>query len=325
MLELNFKGLPDLLRHFPDDASARAYFEAERWQGVPTCPYCGCDKYYKLNTGKHYKCGNKQCHKKYSVTVGTIFESSHIPLNIWFAAIYVISSHKKGISSYQLGKDISVTQKTAWFMLHRIREMFREKQHELLNDTVEVDETYMSRKYHSERKPKEFDYTPSWPNIRDKGCVLGMIQRRGKIIVKVFEGASGAPIKAAIKKHVAKNSTLYTDDSYIYRRGLEDYLRDSVTHSAKEYVRGDVHTNNIENFWGIMKRGIYGIYHQISFKHLQRYCDEFTFRHNRRTLADNERFILSLLRPEGRLKYAQLISNEPQKEEPDKEEQNPTG
>ena len=319
-MEFTFKGLPQLLKRFPDDATARHHFEAERWNGVPTCPYCGCDKYYRLNTGKHYKCGNKACHKKYTVTVGTIFESSHIPLNIWFAAMYLIGSHKKGISSYQIAKDLNVTQKTAWFMLHRIREMYREKKHEKLTGTVEADETYMARKFHSEQKPTGFDFTPSWPNIRDKGCVFGMIQRKGKIIVKVFTSNKGEHIKAAIKQHVEKHTTLYTDESHIYKKDLREYYRGAVTHSRKEYVRGDVHTNNVENFWSIMKRGVYGTYHQISFKHLSRYCDEFCFRYNSRKIADNERFSVSLLQPQGRLKYRQLIANEPQKAYPDKEE-----
>ncbi len=314
-MDFNFKGLPQLLKRFPDDASAREFLEAQVWNGTPICPHCGCDKWYKLNDGKTYKCGNRKCHKKYTVTVGMIFHSSHIPLNIWFGALYLMNSHKKGISSHQIAKDLNVTQKTAWFMLHRIRELDRVKEEVTLNQVVEVDETYMARKFHSEIKPQGFDYTPSWPNIKEKGCVLGMIQRKGQVVVKVFESNNGNKIKAAIKKYVEKKSTLYTDGSHIYNAGLEEYNRDSVIHSAKEYVKGNVHTNSIENFWGIMKRGIYGTYHQVSYKHLQRYCDEFSYRFNTRSLPDNERFALSLTKPQGRLTYKQLTKNGYKEEE----------
>ena len=308
-MELNFKGLPQLIKRFPDDATARQYFEQERWGGTPVCPFCGSDKWYKLNDGKTYKCGNKECYKKYTVTVGTVFHGSHIPLNTWFAAMYLVSSHKKGISSHQLAKDINVTQKTAWYLLHRIRSMVKDKAPEQLRGIVEMDETYMARKFHAENKPRDFDFTPSWPNIKDKGCVFGMKQRDGNVIVKVFPDSKAGPIKNAIRQYVHKLSWLYTDDSFIYRRGLEEYKRESVTHSKREYVRGDVSTNQIENFWGIMKRGIYGIYHQVSYKHLERYCDEYSFRFNNRQMKDNERFVLTLRDTVGRLTYAQLISN----------------
>lgn len=207
-------------------------------------------------------------------------------------------------------------------MLHRIREMYRVKEPAKLSGVVEVDETYMARKFHSEQKPQEFDYTPSWPNIKEKGCVFGMVQRKGQVIVKVFESNNAQEIRAAIKNHVEKSSFLFTDGSHLYNKGLEEYKKDNVVHSTREYVKGDVHTNTIENFWGIMKRGIYGTYHQVSYKHLQRYCDEFSFRFNSRDKQDNSRFTLSLTKPEGRLKYKQLISNEPRPKETHKKEEN---
>jgi hypothetical protein len=137
-MDLNFKGLPQLLKHFPDHNSAREYFEQVRWNGTPICPYCSCEKWYKLGKEGQYKCGNRKCHKKYSVTVGTMFQSSHIPLNIWFAAMYLISSHKKGIASHQIAKDLAITQKTAWFMLHRIREMAKEKETVILKGSLHL-------------------------------------------------------------------------------------------------------------------------------------------------------------------------------------------
>lgn len=309
-MDLNFKGLPQLLKRFPDDKTAREYFEQVRWNGCPVCPYCSCEKWYKLKKEGQYKCGNRKCHKKYTVLVGTVFQSSHIPLNIWFAGMYLIASHKKGISSHQIAKDLAITQKTAWFMLHRIREMAKERETVILKGTVEMDEAYLARKYHSEMKPTGFDFTPSWPNIDRKGCVFGMVERGGKVVLKVFPSNKGEGIKKTIKKHVEKNAIIYTDDSTIYQSGLGDYKREYVTHSKKEYVRGKVSTNQIENFWGVMKRGVYGTYHQISYKHLHRYCNEFSYRYNSRVIADNERFNITLNRTEGRLKYSQLISNE---------------
>lgn len=294
---------------------ARKYLEEKLWNGTPVCPFCGCDKWYQLKDNKTYKCGNRKCHKKYTVTVGTIFQSSHIPLNLWFAAMYLMASHKKGISSHQLAKDINITQKAAWHVLHRIRELFRVKEPVILSGIVEADETYMSRKFHSEQKPKDFDYTLSWPNIKDKGCVFGMVQRKGNVVVKVFESNKGEDIKNAIKNNVEKHSWLFTDGSNLYKQGLDKYKKEHVVHSKREYVKGDIHTNNIENFWGVMKRGIYGTYHQVSYKHLQRYCDEFSFRYNSRQEKDNIRFSVSLNKPEGRLKYSQLISNEPREKE----------
>lgn len=319
-MDLHFKGLPQLLKRFPDHESAREYLEQKIWGGTPYCPFCKCDKWYKLGKEGQYKCGNKECHKKYTVTVGTIFHSSHIPLNIWFCAMYIASSHKKGISSHQLAKDLNLTQKSAWFMLHRIREMVRDKKEEKLSGIVEVDETYMARKFHSELKPQNFDYTPSWPNIKEKGCVFGMAQREGKVRIKVFESNNAEKLRASIKKHVKKHSWLITDGSNIYNQGLDGYKREFVIHSTKEYVKGDIYTNNIENFWGLMKRGIYGIYHQVSYKHLQRYCDEFSFRYNSRKIPDNVRFELSLSDIQTRLTYFQLIKNGYKEEEPYQEE-----
>lgn len=324
-MELKFNGLPELLKAFPDDSSARHYLEAQRWQGCPVCPFCGSTKFYKLNDGKTYKCGVTGCMKKYTVTVGTVFHGSHIPLNIWFTAMYIMSSHKKGISSHQLAKDLNVTQKSAWFMLHRIRDMVRSKETKKLSGIVEVDETYMGRKFRADMKdltPEEIQYRLyNKQTTHSKGAIFGMIARNGEIVVKAYSGIKGDEIKADIKKHITKHSWLLTDGSFLYREGLEGYKRESVIHSRRQYVKGDIHTNNVENFWGIMKRGIYGIYHQISFKHLQRYCDEFAFRHNNRKIGDNIRFELSLAKPEGRLTYRQLISNVKPKEEPYQEKE----
>ena len=317
-MDLQFKGLPDLFKKFPDDAAARHYFEAQRWQGCPVCPFCGSMDYYKLNDGKTYKCATKTCYKKYTVTVGTPLHGSPIGLHIWFAGMYLLSSHKKGISSHQLARDLGITQKSAWFMLHRLRDMVRSKEVVKLSGIIEIDETYMGRRFRTDMSnltPEEIQYRlNNYYTSKAKGAVFGMVARHGNIIVKAYDGIKQDEILSDIKKHVTKHSWVMTDGSNLYRDNLEGYKHESVIHSRKEYVKGDIHTNRIENFWGLMKRGIYGIYHQISYKHLQRYCDEFAFRYNNRKIADNTRFELSLTKPQGRLTYKQLISGKIEQE-----------
>ena len=141
-----FKNLKDLLKKFSDEQACRDFLVQKRWNGVPTCPYCGCTKSYKIENGKRFKCANKECYKKYSVTIGTVAQDTNIPLSTWFAATYLITAHKKGISSCQLGRDLGVAQKTAWFMLHRIREALRDKKGLLLTSEVQADETYIGGK-----------------------------------------------------------------------------------------------------------------------------------------------------------------------------------
>jgi transposase-like protein len=307
--------LKELFGKFSDEAVCREYLAEQRWNGKPVCPYCGSGKYYKIEGGKRYKCGNSECYKKYSVTVGTIFHASNIPLTTWFPAMYIIASHKKGISSIQLAKDLGVTQKTAWFMNHRIRQSLKENHPELLSGTVEADETYMGRKYRSDYKglpENEIDYKLSNP-IENKGAVLGLADRKtGDIRVFAFPSNTKANVMPVLKENIKEGSNLHTDESRLYSAVTPMYHRETVKHSAREWVKmsisgGKVTTNHVENFWSVMRRGVYGTYHQISFKHLQRYCDEFSYRYNSRDLTDGMRFELTLQRSETRLTYKQLV------------------
>lgn len=306
-----FKNLKEVIKNYSDDKTCRALLEMKRWNGTPVCPHCGADKFYKLNDGKTYKCGNKECYKKYTVTVGTIFENTNIPLSTWFAACYIVTAHKKGISSVQLAKDLGVTQKSSWFMIHRIREMVGEKNPEALDGIVEIDETYMSRKFGSKYQaisPEESGRMESATKKRNMGAVIGMKQRGGDVRLQAVDTTTAQAIGNTVIENVSSDVQLMSDESLKYRKVLRGYKRESVNHSNKEWVRGDVHTNGIENFWSVMKRGIYGTYHQISSKHLQSYCDEFSFRFNSRGLKDGERFSLTLSNIEGRLSYKNLIS-----------------
>lgn len=313
-----FKNLHELIAQMPDEKSCRLWLAEQRWNGKPVCPHCGFDgKIYVIEGGKKYKCGSHTCYKKFSVTVGTFLEGSNIPLNKWLMAIYICTGHKKGISSYQLGKDIGVTQKSAWFMLHRIRAIMTEKVDIPMTGIVEADETYMGRKYRSDYvglSPEEIEYKLRTPQNK-KGAVLGIVERStGKVNIKAFSEIKQDALTDYMRDKVQEGSTLHTDESSLYRKlEYNGYERETVTHSRKEFAKTSVtgyrvHCNNVEAFWSVMKRGIHGIYHQISYKHLQQYCDEFSFRHNHRHLKDHEKFQIVFKGLIGRLPYKQLIA-----------------
>jgi transposase-like protein len=305
--------MPNILSQYQDENTCRKMLEVSRWKdGTPHCPYCGWDKYYVIEGGKRYKCANNTCHKKYSATVGTVFENSNIKLPVWFTAMHIITAHKKGISSCQLARDLDVTQKTAWFMLHRIREALKDKNSPILSGTVQSDETYMARKYRSDYKglpPEQVEYKMT--RGTNMGAVLGLYENNtGKIVVRKFDSREAPAIRTTIKEIVKAGSTLHTDEANLYRRGLDEYKHYATFHSKRRWKTDGAHTNNVENFWSGMKRGVYGIYHQISFKHLQSYCDEFSYRYNSRKLTDKERFIITLEKLEGRLSYKRLINKQ---------------
>ncbi len=309
------KNLKDLMQKFADENKCRQFLIKQRWNGSPVCPHCGHTKIYNIENNTRFKCANNKCYKKFSVTVGTVFHASNIPLSTWFPAMYLVSAHKKGISSIQLSKDLGVTQKTAWFMLHRIRESLKEKDSTLLSGIVEIDETYMSRKYGSEYKGlspemvEKIEQENQNKFSKKKGAVIGMKEREGKIIVKAVDNTKAETIGNTVKANVSTDTMLMSDESLKYRNVLADYERQTVNHSKHEWVRGNVHTNGVENFWSVMKRGIHGIYHQISYKHLQLYCNEFSYRFNSRKMQDGNRFELTLQGIEGRLTYKQLVNN----------------
>lgn len=312
---MNFKSLPQLLDIFKEEKTCIEYYEKLRWDGKPVCPHCSAEKPYKTNRG--YKCSNSECGKKFTVKVGTIFENSKIPFRTWFAAIYLCTAHKKGISSVQLSVDLGITQKTAWFVLHRVREMLKAQAPQMLgeNNMVEADETYIGGKEENRHKSKKLastetqlanDKTP----YNKKKVVLGIIERNGKVILKHVDSASHKNMADFIKTHVPKGTTLNTDEHKAYGKLNKVYTHNTVNHSLKVYAVGDVHTNTIENFWSVLKRGIYGIYHQVSDKHLERYLNEFSARFNTRKDSSSTRFEHFLVNSESRLLYKNLIAND---------------
>lgn len=306
-MDFQFTNLKQLIQKFSDEKVCRAYLEAMMWKGTPTCPKCKCKEAYKLGDGKTYKCKNKECHKKFTVTVGTVFENTNIPLSTWFAAVYISASHKKGISSIQLGKDLGITQKTAWFMLHRIRKAFATNAPFMLTDVVEADETFVGGKNKNRHADKKVPQSQG-RSFKDKTPVLGLLQRGGGgVRTFVVPNTKAETLKPLIQEMVTGGSIIISDEWESYNSISDEYKHVVINHSEGEHSRGAFDTNSIEGFWSLLKRGIYGIYHQVSRKHLQRYCEEFSHRYNSRNMKDADRFALSLSKIKGRLKFEDLI------------------
>lgn len=301
-----------MLDVLPDDATCRNYLEQMLWNGIPVCYHCGVvDKdAYRLKTKGEfkglYKC--KSCRERFTVTLGTMFEGSHISLRKWFIAIYIFSSHKKGISSHQLANDLGITQKSAWFMLSRIRFAFSNKSSIKLKGIIQADETFVGGKNKNRHADKKVPESQG-RSAKDKTPVLGLVEMGGgKIRTTVIQDTKAKTIKPVIEKLVKDGSIIVTDEWLGYNNLSDNYSHVVINHSQEEYKRGAFHTNTIEGFWSLLKRGIYGIYHQVSKKHLHRYCTEFEYRYNSRKTTSNDRFDASLLNTVNRkLTYKELI------------------
>jgi transposase-like protein len=264
-------------KHFHDEAAAYRLVEARIWPNGPICPHCGGVERIGKMGGRStrigtYKC--YQCRKPFTVKVGTIFESSHIPLHMWLQAIFLMASSKKGISSNQLHRTLGVTMKTAWFMSHRIREAMRDGSLSPLGGAgkfVEVDETYIGR-MRGMRKTRG-------PSHKMK--VVSLVERGGSVRSIRVESVSRPAVEAIVKANVARESRLMTDEAPYYPGiGSQFAGHEAVNHSADEWVRGDAHTNTLENFFSIFKRGMRGVYQHCGEKHLHRYLAEFDFRYS---------------------------------------------
>lgn len=266
----------EFLTRFPDSESARVYIEERRWGGQPVCPHC--EEKERVQTRKkvgYFRC--LACKQDFTVRTGTIFERSHVPLNDWLYAIYLVCVARKGISSMQLSKELSVTQKTAWFMLQRIREACgNDRNSGMLSGIVEADETYVGGDNKNRHAKKRHECAKGGMG---KAIVMGMRERGGHVKAKVIDNTGSKLMQAELRKNVKSGSTLCTDGNASYK-WMYQYHHRSVNHRAGEYVNGMAHTNSIESVWALLKRAHYGTYHHFTEKHLQRYVDEVSFRLN---------------------------------------------
>lgn len=295
-----------LLELFPDEASARMYLESRLWPNGVACPECKSRERITVRKDGYYRCN--ACKLDFTLRTGTIFERSHVPLHKWLYAMYLLVTARKGISSMQLAKEIGITQKSAWFVLHRLREACG-KDLDKLRGSVEIDETFIGG---LERNKHEGEKQRLGRGSVGKTPVLGMRERGGRTKAMPIQNTSIDEIQDAIHRNVEVGSTLFTDEHGAYN-GLDGlfFKQQRVNHSANEYVRGRASTNSIESVWAVLKRGLNGVYHQVSKKHLGRYVDEFTFRLNdgkvaRHTLARLDSFVDAVAGK--RLTYARLTA-----------------
>lgn len=273
----------DFFKRIPDEDAARAYLESARFPNGLTCIHCGHDQVWKIRGGKLYTC--KACRKQFTIRTGTVMEDSKIPLQKWLYAMYLMTVSRKSISSVQLAKELGVTQKSAWFMAHRIRESCQSSG--LLSGTVECDETYVGGKARNMHRAERERRIQGRGGV-GKAVVFGAKSRDGAVFAKVIDKADGAELHSAVRESVSHGSILYTDQHRGYL-GLNEFRHGAVNHGLGEYVRGNVHTNGIESFWAILKRAHYGTFHKMSRKHLHRYVSEFVFKANTRELPAFDR------------------------------------
>lgn len=315
MADVQFKSVLDLIKVFPDEKSCHQYLGAKRWSdGVIICPHCTHEEAYVFSDGIRYKC--TKCQLKFTAKTGTFMDSSKLPTIKWIYAMYLIL-HKKGISSIQLGKDIGVTQKTAWFVLQRIRFALGNESDEMLDGTVEIDETFVGGKSKNKHRDKRPKYNPG-REFPDKIPVIGMVRRstinnRGDVVpsyVKAvaIDNVQMLTITKAVRKYVKHGAHLMGDGFVGYRVLENTYKLSSVDHSRKWYVDGDTHTNTIENFWSQFKKGTISTYHKMTRKHLNKYVQEFAFKYNYRHLSLQGQIDTIIGNMVCRIKYKELIA-----------------
>ena len=297
----------EFFQKFPDEESAEGYFAEKRWgkDGKDRfCPHCGSIKTVRTKDRMPYRC--KDCRKRFSVRTGSILAESKVPLHKWLMAVYLLNTNLKGVSSMKLARDLGVQQRTAWFLAHRIRESMKEDTDFSLTRprlTKPISGGLEKNKHESKRKH-------DGRGTKGKAVILGIKERESKkVTVKVVPDTTGKTLSNFIGDHVEPGNTVYTDDHRGYSPIAMEYDHKTVKHSLGEYVDGHIHTNGMESFWSMLKRGYIGTYHRMSEKHLQRYADEFAGRHNRRQLDTMDQIDRIIEGMGGkRLKYKDLVN-----------------
>jgi transposase-like protein len=299
------KTLQQAMRYFSDEQVCIDTVAKMRWPNGPVCPACGHKEHYYLKTQKRWKC--KECYKQFTVKLGTIFEDSPLSLDKWLAALWMLVNCKNGISSYEIGNDMGISQKAAWFMLHRLRLALQGGSLAKVGGSgseIEVDETYIggkARNMHKERRSRLKHYG----RAADKSIVMGILERGGKVHAKVVPTAKKEVVQAEVRGRVHIGANHYTDDAPAYY-GLKDEYAHQIINHLEKYVDRRVSTNGIENFWSLLKRGLNGTYIAVEPFHLFRYVDEQVFRYNSRKdssgakMKDAERFNLALSQIAGK-------------------------
>lgn len=300
--------LSKISKYFSSEDDARALLESLRWPNGPACPHCGGADPYRLTAKPGskspvrkgvWKC--RACRKQFTVTVGTIFEHSHVPISKWLLAIHLLSASKKGMSAHQLHRMLGVTYRAAWFMAHRLRHAMKQGPMQL-DGIVEVDETYVggSRRRRMGRPG---------PNDRTKTPIIALVERGGRVRAFPLERVTGNNVQDVIRREVSLNAHMMTDELNVYHALSMGFRKhETINHSQDEYVRGNVHTNSVEGFFGLLKRGIIGSFHHVSRGHLARSCDEFSFRYNLRHTSDGERADALVAATEKRLTFREPSS-----------------
>jgi len=307
-----FDSLYSSFEAFPNEQACVDHLRSIRWRDGEFCPYCVKEgkepgqKIYHFSDRKTFKCG--ECRERFSIKVGTIFEDTKLPLRKWFAAIWMITNHPKGIASTTLAKDLKVTQKTAWFVLHRLRHAARTPSFNApLKGTVEADTTFVGGK---EKNKHAKDRKGGTQGGAGKETVLGFVERKGELRAKHIQNAQKSTVQRHVRENVENKSVLMTDEDRAFNGLGNDYLHLTVRHSLGEYVRasGVIHTQKIESVWALLKRQIIGVHHWVSPKHLQKYVDEMTWRFNRRNMRPSPRMNDMFECVGGRLTYKALIA-----------------
>lgn len=311
-MKFAFRTILEFNDYFKDEKTCYEFFEQIRWEGTPVCPHCGSLKTpYKVKArGKFtdipsYRCAERPCDLPFTVRTKSIFEGSKIELRKWFLAAYELTTCKKGISSVELGTKIGVSQKTAWFINHRLREMLKSTEPTLLRDFAELDETYVGGKTknkHADKKEKK-----SQGRSKHKTMVFGARGLNGQVKTQIVPDADGSTLLPIVEKWVEKGSIMVTDEWKAYNVLQEEYFHITVNHADGAYVNGAFSTNGLENFWSVLKRGVIGVFHSISPQHLQAYCDEFSDRYNKKDQSNIQRFESTIKRaPAKRLTYKKV-------------------